>query len=320
MFCIDILYRWHIVCFAIYRVLISFWGRGSTVLKGVVLSVLSSCIFAGLYYYSTLLSPLDGQEIFGWRILSTLPCLTLLILVNRQWGLVMQIVRQIQQKPAFCIILLLSSFLLGMQQWLFMWAPLNGKALDVSLGYFLLPLSMLVVGKCIYRERLTILQKVAALTAAIGVANEAYHVGGFSKEALLVAIGFPLYFILRRYCKTHHLGGLWFDVLLMLPVACWFVAENAVTQFVQAPKLYYLILGLAILSATGFSSYIAASRLLSFSIFGLLGYVEPVLLVIVAWMLGEHIADNQWLTYVPIWCAVALLVVDGVRKAYRTAQ
>ena len=36
--------------------------------------------------------------------------------------------------------LLTSSALVGVQLWLFMWAPLHGRALPVSLGYFLLPL------------------------------------------------------------------------------------------------------------------------------------------------------------------------------------
>lgn len=36
-------------------------------LKGVIASLLASAIFAGLSYYATLLTPLTGEEIFGWR-------------------------------------------------------------------------------------------------------------------------------------------------------------------------------------------------------------------------------------------------------------
>lgn len=58
-------------------------------------------------------------------------------------------------------------------------------------------------------------------------------------------------------------------------------------------------------------SYITASRHLSFSLFGLMGYVEPVLLVIVSLLLGESIKAEEWLTYVPVWAAVELLICDG---------
>ena len=41
--------------------------------RGVLASLLSSVIFAGLYSYSTLLTPLTGEEIFGLRLLFTAP-------------------------------------------------------------------------------------------------------------------------------------------------------------------------------------------------------------------------------------------------------
>jgi chloramphenicol-sensitive protein RarD len=215
--------------------------------------------------------------------------------------------------------LCISSALLGIQQWLFMWAPLNGRGLQVSLGYFLLPLAMLLAGRLLYRERLTFLQKVAGLSAALGVTYELYQVGGFSWEALLVAIGFPIYFILRRKLGTDHLGGLWFDMLLTLPFAAWIVMGQHTTtnHFAQNPRLYILVVLLAVISATAFMSYIVASRLLPFSLFGLMGYVEPVLMVGVALILGEQIQAEEWLTYIPIWTAVGMLILDGVRHLRR---
>jgi chloramphenicol-sensitive protein RarD len=51
--------------------------------------------------------------------------------------------------------------------------------------------------------------------------------------------------------------------------------------------------------------------MLAFSLFGLLSYVEPVLLVGVALLLGESIGRDEWLTYLPIWLAVLVLVFEG---------
>ncbi|HAN52157.1 MAG TPA: EamA family transporter RarD, partial [Pseudomonas sp.] len=42
-----------------------------------------------------------------------------------------------------------------------------------------------------------------------------------------------------------------------------------------------------------------------------LGYVEPVWLVVLAWLLGESIAASQWLTYGASWSAIAVLVLEG---------
>lgn len=288
--------------------------------KGVVLSVASSCLFASMYFYTTLLAPLGGDAIFGWRMLLMLPLITLFIVFSGEWQQVTQIFARIRRRPALLCLLCLSSALLGVQQWLFMWAPLNGHGLDVSLGYFLLPLAMLVIGRVLYGDRLSSLKKLAALCAAIGVVNELYQVGRIAWPTLVVAGGLPLYFMLRRRLATAHLGGLWFDTLLTFPLAAWFAFDQGAAAFEQAPRLYALLLGLGVLSATAFMSYVVAGRLLPFSLFGLLGYVEPVLLVGVAIALGEHIRPGQWLTYLPIWVAVGLLVADGGRYLWRSSR
>lgn len=50
---------------------------------------------------------------------------------------------------------------------------------------------------------------------------------------------------------------------------------------------YLMVAFIGIISAGAFMSYITASRHFSFSLFGLMGFVEPVLLVIVSLLLGK---------------------------------
>ncbi|MBI6667959.1 chemotaxis protein [Pseudomonas syringae] len=281
--------------------------------KGVVLSVLASTLFGVMYFYTSLMTPLDGEEIFGWRMLLTVPCATLFMLVSGDWRRVREVAVRLRQQPLLIFALLLSSVLLGAQLLIFMWAPLHGRSLEVSLGYFLLPLSMILTGRLVYGEHLSYLQKVAAVFAMIGVVHELWRLGSFSWETLLVAGGYPLYFVLRRKLKTDHLGGLWFDMLLMLPIGLWFIANGHPQAIQQAPLLYLLIPLLGVISASALVSYILASRLLPFSLFGLLSYVEPVLLVGVALLLGESIGREEWLTYLPIWMAVVVLMIEGAK-------
>ncbi|WP_047276850.1 EamA family transporter RarD [Pseudomonas lundensis] len=287
--------------------------------KGIVLSVLASSLFGVMYYYTSLLYPLSGAEIFGWRMLLTLPCMTLFMCFSGDWRLVPTIVTRLRQHPRLWIALLASSALVGLQLWLFLWAPLNGHSLDVSLGYFLLPLTMILTGRVVYGEHLSHLQKIAAALATFGVANEVYRVGGFSWTTLVVAIGYPLYFVLRKRIGTDNLGGLWMDMLLLMPAAFLFV-QTGVHGFdvaSQREALYTLIPLLGLISALALISYIMASRMLAFSLFGLLSYVEPVLLVCVALLLGESISAGQWLTYLPIWLAVMVLVFEGFKHMVR---
>ncbi|WP_293777555.1 EamA family transporter RarD [uncultured Oxalicibacterium sp.] len=287
--------------------------------KGILFSVIGSTLFAVLYYYATLLTPLDGEQIFGWRTLLTVPFLTAFIWWRGQENMVWTLARRMTTQPLLIGGALLTSALLGIQLWLFMWAPLHGRALNVSLGYFLLPLTMLLTGRLLYRERLTRWQNLAAVAAAIGVTNEFYHVGVLSWETMLVALGYPVYFVLRRKMDAANLGGLWFDMALLLPAGLWLIMTGAVGfDMISAHQaLYGLIPLLGILSSMALVFYMLASQMLPMSLFGLLGYVEPVLLVLVALLLGETISGAQWMTYIPVWCAVTLLVIEGILNLNR---
>jgi chloramphenicol-sensitive protein RarD len=287
--------------------------------KGIALSVSASALFAVMYYYTSLLAPLTGLEIFGWRMLLTMPCMTAFMLISREWKLVADLVERLVATPFLLLGAMASSALMGAQLWLFMWAPLNGYSLDVSLGYFLLPLSMVLTGRIVYGERLSRFQKIAVFLATLGVLNELWQVGSLSWATLLVVLGYPLYFILRKRIRTDNLGGLWLDMALMLPLALWFVQSGAqgFGVFNQYPWLSLLIPVLGVISASALVAYIVASRLLPLGLFGLLSYVEPVLLPGVALLLGESIEAEEWLTYIPIWLAVAVLVLEGFRHLVR---
>ncbi|MBF8669119.1 EamA family transporter RarD [Pseudomonas putida] len=287
--------------------------------KGILSSVMASCLFAVMYFYTSLLTPLDGEEIFGWRTLLTLPCLTLFMLVSKDWKRVGELLARVKRMPLLLLGMVGTSWLMGVQLWLFLWAPLHGRSLEVSMGYFLLPLAMVLTGRLVYGERLSRLQKVAVACAALGVGHELYQHGSFAWETLVVTIGYPIYFVLRKRCRTDHLGGLWCDMCLLLPWALYFVIQGPLSPAdLQAhPGLYALIPLLGAISASALIAYVLASRLLPFSLFGLLSYVEPVLLVGVALLLGETIGPDQWLTYLPIWAAVLVLVIEGFKHLLR---
>lgn len=45
--------------------------------------------------------------------------------------------------------------LVGVQLWLFSWAPLHGHALDASLGFLLLPLAIVLGSRTLLRAKIS---------------------------------------------------------------------------------------------------------------------------------------------------------------------
>ena len=281
--------------------------------KGVALSVLASVTFGVLYFYTQFLKPLDSEQTFAWRMLATLPFLTLFMWWSGDLKHITELFKRIFKEPWMLPWLIFSSLLCTTQLWLFLWGPINGRGLQVSLGYFLLPLVMVLVGCVLYKEKLSRWQIAAVTFAVIGVGHELWRIGGIAWETVYVALAYPLYFFMRRVLKTDHLGGFWWDLFLILPVAFYlgFVHSDSLVLMQYFPHLIWAVIGLGLFSALGLGSYILASRYLPFVIFGLLSYLEPVLLAFASIMLGERVEAAEWLTYIPIWLAVLLLVIEG---------
>lgn len=281
---------------------------------GVTLNVLASALFALLFAYTSLLSSLNGEEVYGWRIALTFPLLTLFIVANGYWSHVMAMFSRLKAEPYFWATRLISSVLVNIQLWLFLWAPSNGYALAVSLGYFIVPIVMVVVGRFAFQDNMSRLQKLACLFAAIGVTNQLLASQSFAWPTLVVCLGYPIYFWLRYKTNTNNLGCVWLDMLLSLPFSVYFIVSDGyvLQSLTSSFSLLWLVLGLGLISALALAFQSLSAPFLNISLFGLLSYVEPVLLLVVSVVLGEVIHADEWPTYIAIWLAVMVLVLEGV--------
>ena len=289
--------------------------------QGIAFSVGSSFLFGVIYYYSTLLVPLTGFDVFALRILAGLPILAIFISQIRQWHEVLTVGKRLITDFRFFLWCLLSAALFGVQTWLFVWAPIHEKGLDVSLGYFLLPLAMVLTGRFFYQEKLSLMQWIAVAFAAVGVIHEFWRVGTFSWATALVVCGYPPYFMVRRYLRVGALTSLLFDFSFLLIPVIYVLSTQEISlwaRFIEAPRFFWQVPIFGLLSSIALVGYLSASRLLPLGLFGLLSYVEPILLFWVAFLLlGEPIAPDEWLSYMPIWIAVGLIALEGAWKLRR---
>lgn len=290
--------------------------------RGVALSVSASVLFVLFPGYVLLLAPLDGVQIFAQRVLWSIPAVLLMILFSRQAPVLLASLQRLGQEPLLALALPITAAMMAVQWALFVWAPLNGKVLEMSLGYFLLPLSMVLTGRLFYGERLRPLQALAVACALLGVAHELWLTRAFSWVTLVPALGYPPYFMLRRWMQIDALSGFTLEVLLMTPLAIWLIVSlGPADVYTQAPQLWWLLPGLGVLSALAFAAYMAASRLLPMGLFGILSYLEPVLLFAMAVVfLGEAFNPAQLWTYAPIWLAVLLTAIDSGRLLYKQSR
>ncbi|OCG15660.1 hypothetical protein A9G45_01725 [Gilliamella sp. HK2] len=283
-------------------------------IKGITLSILASCLFGLLYYYPVLLQPLSVIDVFCWRLLTSFPAIIVLISIEKQWSEIAMLLARIKQQPSLLIGLLFSSLLLTIQMLIFIWAPLNGHGLSASLGYFLLPLTMVIIGQLIYQEKLSFLQKISVGLAVLGVIIEIYMTQAFSWETAVIALGYPIYFMVRRKLQIEGIAGTFSDFFfIFLGCLGYFFISHRVNKILDDLIHFHLYIPmLGIITALAFAMYFMARRLLPMGLFGLLGYVEPVLLTIVSVLfLHESISSEHIVSYGLIWSSVCVLALEG---------
>ncbi|WGE49698.1 EamA family transporter RarD [Actinobacillus equuli subsp. equuli] len=268
------------------------------------------------YYFAILLRPLNGESMFGFRIVVLAPFILLAILLFKQTAKFQQLWQKIKQNPPLVLVLLLLALNSGIQLWLFLWAPNNGQAIEVSIGYLLLPIVAVALGKIVFKEHFTLLKWLSLGFAVIGVVSNIWLTGSFSWATIVAGVGYPLYITLRRYFGINTLATFFVELLLVMPFAGYFIAQTDMQPILADNQhIYYFLALFGLVNGAAFILYIASSNLLPVNVLGLLGYVEPLVMLCVSFMIGEVLDSKSYLLMICLALAISLLTIDNFRLA-----
>lgn len=153
--------------------------------QGVLLSLAASVLFVTLPGYVHLLEPLDSLQVVAHRVVWSIPMVFLLVVATRQWPTLRAAWCRLFAEPWLLACFPLTAAMMLLQWGIFIWAPLAGKTLELSLGYFLLPLAMVLVGRVFYGERLTPLQAIAVACALAGVLHEFWLTRALDRKSVV---------------------------------------------------------------------------------------------------------------------------------------
>ena len=282
--------------------------------KGLVAALASNLLFSMLFLYGTWMYPMTGTEVFAWRMVAMLAAICVLMGMSDGWKAVGQFVCETGRDWKRWFWIMLPTPVFASQLWLFVWSPVNGEGVNVAMGYFLFPLAMLACGRIWFKETLNRLQTVAVVSACLGVAWELVRSGAFSWATVWVFGTYPIYYLVRRKLGVPALIGLTFDLLVIAPCALFYILTqtDTINLIASTPKLIGFIVLLGINSAVALHLNLKASQLLPIAVFGMLSYLEPVLLFIIsiAW-LGEPLESGALISYGFIWLGLSLMMVNG---------
>lgn len=266
--------------------------------------------------YFKLLEFAGPVEIIAHRILWSVPLLAVLILVRQQLGALLALrARQVGW-------LGLSGLLVAVNWGVFVWALLNERMLETSLGYYINPLVTVLLGVLFLGEWLRPGQWVAAALATIGVVNEIVSVGVIPWAGLTLATSFGIYGLVRKRLGVDSAVGLGVETTLLLPLALGYLAYQCFAG--QGTLARGAGSELAWLAASGLVTtfplvcFAAAALKLPLTTLGFVQYLAPTLTFVLAIVVyGEPFRWEQSITFGCIWSAVAIFSVEGLYQQRR---
>jgi len=197
----------------------------------------------------------------------------------------------------------------------FIWAVTHEQILQSSLGYYINPLLYVFLGYCFLGERLTSLQRMAVGIAGCGVVISLIGYGEIPWLALLLAIFFSLYGLIRKQVDVDSVTGLLMEMILMFPfAAAWLLVMGlrGETVFMQAGlRIDLLLIGAGVITLLPLLFFAVAARGLRLATLGLLQYIAPTgHFLISVLMYGEPFTAADAVTFGCIWIGLTIYTVD----------
>lgn len=212
---------------------------------------------------------------------------------------------------------LLSSLLLAANWTVYVWAVNQGRVIETSLGYFLVPLVNVALGSLVLHERLRQMQWLAIGCAAAGVALMLFRVGHVPWVAFSLATTWSTYGLLKKKSTLGPIAGLTVETLLLFPLSAgllvwWHFAGTGALGRVDA-TMHGFILAAGVVTAVPLLMFAYGAQRIRLTTLGLLQYLAPTVQFVIGLYLYHEAFDSARLqAFALIWIGLALYSADGI--------
>lgn len=286
--------------------------------RGLVFAALAYAVWGLFPIYFKQVAHVPAIEVVLHRTVWSLLFVLGVLLVLKRWAWMRALLRQPKVLAAFA----LSALLLSSNWLVYVWAVQNQHVLDASLGYFILPLVNVALGYAFFAERPRPGQWLAVALAAAGVVWLTLQTGRLPWIALVLALTFGFYGLLRKVAVLGALEGLALETMMLAPLAMavlvfWGTQGQGVAVQGDATTLAWLLFA-GPMTAVPLLLFAAGARRIPMMTLGILQYIAPTLqFALGVWLFGEPLQPSRLIGFGLIWVALLVYSLEGWWRSRR---
>ncbi|MFM7451902.1 MAG: EamA family transporter RarD [Actinomycetota bacterium] len=283
--------------------------------KGLLFGISAYTIWGLLPLYWQLVEEAGAYEILAHRgIWSLLICVSFLAL-RKQLKIAYVMVRSSRTLS----LLFLASGLLTINWGVYIWSVTVNRVVEAALGYYITPLINVTFGVLLLREKLRPAQWIAVALAAVGVVILTLGYGSLPWIALVLAISWGSYSLIKKSLNLGALETLSLETLFaFLPnlVFLFIIQGNGSAEFGSTWTISLLLFGAGAATVIPLLLFNGSTTRLPLSTVGLLQYITPTIMFFVGIFINnEDISMTKVIGFAFIWLALAVLSRDLYRSS-----
>ena len=279
--------------------------------KGVFQVFLSMVIWGVLPVYWKALIPISSSVIIFYRVLMVFFSALLLARRNYTWQ---EIWAPLKEDRKTMRTLAVAGIVITFNWSAYIWAVNAGFILQTSLGYYIEPLVVCLLGIILFRERVTKYKVTAMIFALAAVLVMLVHFHQVPTLALGLALTFSVYAAIKRSVTIDPVLSMIYETMFLAPIALAVILYQEISGngavATGAPYQVGLLLLCGFCTAVPLMLFSAGAQKTSMFILGLVEYISPTMQMILGILLYHEHADSvQFMAFGIIWIGLVFFTI-----------
>lgn len=284
--------------------------------EGILSAAGAYLIWGTLPVYWKLLNALSAWQILAHRVIWSFLFMLLLLFAGGRLMQFWQEVRSIGSDWRKLSGIMVSSFLISMNWFIYIWAVNANRILETSLGYYINPLLSVLMGIAVLKEKLSFWQGISFLLATAGVLNLTLAFGSVPWASLLLAVSFALYGLAKKMSGISPSAGITLETFCAAPAALLYLLcfnpAGVILAGTTADR--FVLVGTGVVTAVPLLLFAHGANQLPLKLLGFLQYLSPTIsLLLGVFLYHESFTLTHFISFSCIWLALAIFSLAGTK-------
>lgn len=286
-------------------------NKDNKILVGGIAVAVAYIMWGFLTLFWNLLSEVNPVFILSQRIIWSMVFMGIYILVLKKTAEIKGIFKD-RRALLICFV---CGVLVTVNWGVYIYAINSGHVLDASLGYFIEPVLVALIGLIAFKEKPSNLEKITFILAFAGLVYMIVRTKTFPALSLIIAGSFAVYGAVKKNLNITPEASLFMETLFMTPFALIFAiyAEQhgmGVTGVISGWKLW-LLPACGIITSVPLLLFNIGVKKIPYYLSGIIMYLNPTIQFFMGiFYFGEAMDKDRLISFIFIWVGIMFAITD----------